>query len=139
MNFANKNKGFTLIEAVLTIVIISSGLFGMMLLFDNITRGAIEGDMNITASYVAREKLEQMVFDKVYKGYDYVQNGNYNINEPVLVGNHNYTRQTNIYEVSKADLTTAEAGSGFKRIDMTVLWGSSATQKITESTLLTNY
>ncbi len=134
-----KSKGFTLIEAVLTILIISIGLFAMMILFDNVTRGAMEGDTAITATYIARERLERMVFDKVYRGYNYVVANNYPATETVLVGNQTYTRQISILEVSKGNFSVGQMGSGFTTIDVTVKWGEGATQRINEATLLTNY
>jgi len=140
VNSATKRqKGFTLIEVVLTIVIISVGLFGMMTLFDNVTRGAFEGDVNLMSTYLARERLERLVFDKVYSGYSSVKNSNYNTNENAPLGGGNFVRQFNIYEVSKNDLTTPQDGSGYKRIDVTVSWGNDPAQTITESTLLTDY
>ena len=111
----------------------------MMVLFDNVTRGAMEGDKNVMATYLARERLERIVFDKVYRGYSYVVQANYPASENVSLGSNNFVRTLNIYEVTKSDLTTAQSGSGFKRIDITVNWGAAATQAITESTLLTSY
>lgn len=138
MNFAARiSRGFTLIEVTLTIVIISVGLFGMMFLFDNLTKGAMEGDMNITATFLNREKLEQLMFDKVYKGYDYVAINNYSASEPVMVSNSHYIRELDIYEVAKSDLTTLQVGSGFKRIDVSVKWGDGPSQKVELSTLIT--
>lgn len=129
--------GFTLVEVVLTIVVISIGLFGMMFLFDNVTRGAMEGDMNVAATYLARERMENVVFDKVYRGYDWVVNNRYPISESVSVNGQVYLRELSIGEVNKTDLTTAGAGSGFKRVNITVSWGTGAFQRITETTLIT--
>lgn len=134
-----KQRGFTLIECVLTIIIISVGLVAMMLLFDNVTRASMEGDMNIAATFLARERLEIVAFDKVYRGYGYVVNTSYPTSENVSIGGNNYVRELNIYEVAKGDLTTLQVNSGFKRIDCVVKWGNDATQRVTHSTLLTNY
>jgi Tfp pilus assembly protein PilV len=132
-------RGFTLIEAVLTILIISIGLFAMMILFDNVTRSAMEGDFATTATYLARERLERMVFDKVYKGYNYIAAGNYPASEAVLIGSQSYTRLISILEVSKNNLSVGQTGSGFKRIDVSVRWGGGAEQRINETTLVTSY
>ena len=135
----NRQKGFTLIELALTIVIIAVGLFGMMILFDNVTRGAMEGDLNIISMYLGREKMEKVVFDKVYSGYDYVNMANYASSEAVQIGNNNFIRDLSIYEVSKQDLATPLVDSGFKRIDVTVKWGTTPLQRITVSTVLADY
>jgi len=134
-----KQKGFTLIELALTIVIISVGLFGMMVLFDNVTRGAMEGDLNIISMYLGRERMEKIVFDKAYSGYDYVGMSNYPPSEAVSVGNNNFIRDLSIYEVSKQDLMTPLTGSGFKRIDVTIRWGTEPLQRVSLSTVLTDY
>ena len=137
MTSAGTNRGFTLIEVVLTIVVISIGLVAMMLLFDNVTHNAMQSDMNMTATYLARERLEIIAFDKVYSGYDSIKNARYGTSENVNVGGKNYIRELNIYEVNKFDLITAEQGSNFKRVDVTVKWGNEGSQKITETTLFT--
>ncbi len=137
MTSAGTNRGFTLIEVVLTIVVISIGLVAMMLLFDNVTHNAMQSDMNMTATYLARERLEIIAFDKVYSGYDSIENARYGTSENVNVGGKNYIRELNIYEVNKFDLITAEQDSNFKRVDVTVKWGNEGSQKITETTLFT--
>jgi prepilin-type N-terminal cleavage/methylation domain-containing protein len=132
-------NGFTLVECVLTILIISIGLFGMMVLFDNVTRGAMEGDMNVVATYLAREKIEQILYNKTYNGYAWVGMNQYLASEPIVLGGSNYVRDLSIYEVQKSDLLTAQGGSGLKRVDVTVSWGTDPSQRITESTLIADY
>lgn len=139
MNTYKKKTGFTLVEVLLTIVIISTGLFGLMSLFNNATRDVMAGDINLMATYLAQERLEQLISDKVYLGYDYVVNENYTTSAPASVGNNFFTRSFNIYEVGSGDLITPEADTGFKRIEMTVSWGLSAGERITIPTLITDY
>lgn len=131
--------GFTLIEVILTIVIISTGLFGMMILFNTVSRGAGEAELSIQATYLARERLEGVIADKVSLGYDGVSSASYPISEQVQIGNRYYTRELSIYEVSGSDLTTPSVNSGYKKIDIVVKWGSKPTQKIKIATLVTRY
>lgn len=137
--FLRKKQGFTLIESMLTIVIISIGLFGLMALYHNSARSIIDGDINLMSTYLAQERIEQLVSDKVAYGYAYVINTNYTTTESIVLGNNLFTRSFNIYEVDKSDLITPLDDSGFKRIDMTVTWGTAADQNIVISTILTNY
>lgn len=139
MRNRRKRHGFTLIEVLLTVVIISVGLFGLMSLYHNSMHQVMEGDVNLMAAYLARERMEQLISDKVNYGYAYVVNDNYDTSSAVSVGNHFFTRSLNIYEVAGSDLLTPEDGSGFKRIDMTVSWGLAAGQSIAMPTLITNY
>ena len=134
-----KILGFTLIEVLLTVMVVGVGLFGLMTLYHNAARNVMEGDVNMAATYLAREWLEQLVADKVSQGYGYVINANYVTSASVTVGNHIFTRSFNIYEVNASDLITPEAGTGYKRIDMTLTWGTGATQSITTPTLITAY
>jgi hypothetical protein len=99
----------------------------------------MEGDINLMATFLARERLEQLIKDKVNNGYDSVVNASYTTTSTASVGNHFFTRSFNIYEVNRSDLTTPLNGSGYKRIDMTVSWGTSAQQSVTLSTLLADY
>lgn len=135
----NKRKGFTLIEVILTVVIISVGLFGLMILYYNSSKSVVEGDINIMATYLARERMEQLISDKVNYGYNYVINDNYTTSATVSVGNHYFTRSFNIYEVNAQDLAAPEEGTGYKRIDMTINWGTNAGESIMIPTLITNY
>lgn len=134
-----KKRGFTLIEVLFTVVIIAVGLFGLMVLYYNATRNVMEGDINLMATFLARERMEQIISDKVNNSYSYVTNSRYNTTSSVSVGNHFFTRSFNIYEVDGTDLVTPLDNSGYKRIDMTVSWGTAAGQSVVLSTLLTNY
>lgn len=134
-----KILGFTLIEVLLTVVVVGVGLFGLMTLYHNSTRNVMEGDINLSATYLARERLEQLIADKANQGYGYVINDNYSTSTPVTVGSHIFTRSFNIYEVNASDLITPEVDTGYKRIDMTLTWGTGAGQSMTIPTLITNY
>lgn len=134
-----KKLGFTLIEVLITCAIIAGGLFGLMVLYSNSSQTVMEADINLMATYLARERLEQLVSDKAHFGYDSVVNDTYETTETVSVGDHYFTRSFSIYEVNKDDLLTAEADSGFKRIDMTISWGMAADQLINLSTVITDY
>lgn len=123
----------------MTVVIISIGLFGMMVLYHNTTREVMKGDLDLMATYLVRERLEQLISDKVSRGYAYVKNENYTTSSPVSAGTSLFTRSFNIYEVRKDDLITPLDGSGFKRIDMTVSWGATAADRVVISTLVTSY
>lgn len=140
IKYLKKQAAFTLIEVLLTVVIIATGLFGIMILYHNAAKDVMEGDINLMAVYLARERMEQLISDKVANGYASVVNENYDTLEPdVTVGNSHFERSFNIYEVNRDDLITTEVGSGFKRVDMTVSWGALGNQNIVLSTLISNY
>lgn len=135
----NSSRGFTLVEAILTVVVIGSGLVGLMVLYHNTTRGAMEGDLTIAATFLARERLEQVIADKVNYGYDYVTQNQHGGSQVITLGPRSYTRICAVTEVSKNDFQTVQAGSGYKRITSTAQWGVAATERIILTTLLAEY
>ena len=133
-----RNSGFTIIELLLTIVIISIGMMGIMTLFENASKGALQADLNGVALGLVREKLEWVVVDKVREGYSWLDNSRYS-NESFTGDYSAYSRNTDIYEVSSNDFTVAESGSGYKRVDVTVSWGTGASNRLMVSTVLSDY
>jgi len=133
-----KSRGFTIIELLLTIIIISVGLMGIMALFENATRGAGQADLNIIASTLARDKLEQVVSDKVAYGYANLNDTNYP-DETFSSEFSPYSRNTAITEVAGNDLVTPEVGSGYKRVDVTVWWGAGGADRVIIPTVLADY
>lgn len=131
-------SGFTLIELILTIVVISLGLTGLMSLFENVTRGILEADNAVIAGNLAREKLEQIVQYKWNSGYPALTGSLYP--SETFTGDYSrFTRSTSILEVAGSDLSTAEVGSGYKRVEVTVTWGARPTQTIALPTVLASY
>ena len=130
-----KQKGFTIIELLLAVVVISSGLVGIMSLFDNATRGAMQLDLNVIAANLAHEKLEEVVLDKVTNGYAALSDASYSFENPVTDFN-TYTRNVTIAEVSSLDFATPEGGSGYKKVQVTVSWGAGS---VTVPTVLSDY
>ena len=131
-------KGFTLIEAILTVVLLSFGLVGGLTLFKNATDNSLVKDYQVVASQLASEKLESILLDKKTLGYNAIIQANYP-NENLPAPYQNFTRSVTIQEVQASDLSTAQAGSGYKRIDVHVTWGAQAYQTIIISTVVSNY
>ncbi len=137
-NLYKQKAGFTLIEVLLVVVIMSVSLVGIMQLFTNATRGALEADLNVVASNLIRERMEEIVSHKVDGGYAALSQLNYpqeNFADDFSI----YTRTTAITEVSAADFSSEELGSGFKLVTVTVNWGAAGNQQLAVSTLLTDY
>lgn len=133
------HQGFTLVELVLTLTLISVGLFGLLTTFEAANRGAIQGQVHQAAIYLGQERLESITADKRFRGYGFIVAGNYPPTENVPVGTHRYTRILSIREVSGADLSTTMEDSGYKRIDVTVSWGVGIQNQIVLSMILGDY
>ena len=130
--------GFTIIELLLTIVMISVGLVGIMFMFENATKGAMQSDLNYIASNLTREKLERVIVDKVTNGYASIVSGSYP-NESFSGDFSPFTRNTTVTEVDLADLSTPQASSGYKRIVVTVSWGAGSGKQVAVPTIIADY
>lgn len=131
-------RGFTLLEMLLTMIVIAVGMMGVMQLFENAARGALQADLSGIATVLAREKLERIAVDKVRDGYAAIDAGDYP--QEHFSGEFSpYVRTTEITEVSGDDLVTPEAGSGFKRVVVTVRWGAQPSERIAIATVFADY
>lgn len=150
--------GSTLLEATLAISLLAIGLTGGIFLMQNATRTSVNSDFSVTASEYANEKLEQILADKALHvdgtgandGYSYIDTFN-GTSETVEFGDDGttaegienfFTRQVTITEVSATDLSTPEAGSGLKKVDVTMSWtnvGATGAGSLKVSTLMAEY
>jgi len=133
-----KSDGFTLIELIITIVVISIGLVGVVVLFQSASRGAVRGEVDIIAANLAHEKLEQVIFDKWRNGYDSVDSDDYP--QETFSGDFNmYVRTTTVTEVDPSDLNTPMENSGYKRVNVRVMWSGVGGGIIDVSTIISDY
>jgi len=130
----SKKSGFTLIETVLAMIVLAIGIFGTMHLFYQTADRAFDTDIAIRATSLARDRLEQVIFGKKMNGYASVNATNYPPTES-LTGNYSgLTRTTSILEVNPTNLVSAQNGSEYKRVTVTVAWNGGS---ITLDTLVT--
>lgn len=139
----NTIKGFTLIEAVLTIGIIGAGLIGVMYVMNGGARSSLLADQTLIASNLAREKLEQIIADRANKGYATAIVTNYS--DGALSGEYSeFTRTVTMMEVDPDDdnnvddFLDASSGSGYARVTVIVSWWGGA-QSVKLETLIANY
>lgn len=131
-------KGFTLLEAVLAVLILGIGFFSSMLLIENISISTINTDRNIVSAQLANEKIETIIADKKFKGFSYVDTANYPME--TLAGPYaGYKRKVFVSEVQPGDLFTPMPGSGIKRVLVTVFWGSTAAEQVTITGMVSKY
>lgn len=131
-------RGFSLVEAILTLVILAVGTFGVMSIFTSSVDKFNNSEQMSISSFLAQGKLEEMIAGKKSQGYVSITNVNYPANEDLAgLGYAGYTRTTTILEVDDADLTTASPSSGYKRITVSVTTPMNETY--TFYTLVTNW
>lgn len=138
LRLLKNHSGFTFIEAILVTALLSIGLWGGLAIFQNITTNTLESDMRVIASQLASEKIETIIADKTFQGYNWIIETNYP-DETLTGAQQGFSRQVNITEVSSVDLSTPSPGSGFKKVDVLVTWGPENYQTIVVSTMVTDY
>lgn len=131
-------RGFTYIEAILTMSALLISVLGMAMLFATVNRSAMNGQMTSIGMGLCEQKMEEIVSDKASQGYAYINSANYPAVENLTGTYVGFTRTVQIYEVDAADMTTPQFGSGYKRIDVAVQWGPSPTDAVTLSSLVAN-
>lgn len=130
------SKGFTVLENILTVVVLSIGLMGSMVVMQNAALNTVNGDMNTIATQSANEKLEMIMADKTFQGYDFVTSDNY---DSEVLQTYGMSRSVSVTEVSVDDLTTPEENSGLKKVEVSVSWGEESYQVVNVSTLVSDY
>ncbi len=140
-----RRKGFTLIETVSAIVILSVAVPPMLWAVTQAQRQRMNPIMASKARWLAVEKLEDIVADRHAppRGYTYLNAGNYADENPGdIAGYPGFSRTVTFPAETKADLvTTSPAPLGYQVVTVTVGWttsnGSNASLAI--STVLTDY
>lgn len=140
LRLLKNQKGFTFIESILTTLVLSMGLWGTMALFQNATSHVSTSNWQVIATQLANEKLENIIADKKFQGYNIIDSTNYP-NETLNAPYQGVQRNVTIVEVSPADFSTPEPNSGYKLVTVEVVWSQEVGSlgSINVSTLLTNY
>jgi len=140
-------KGFTLIEAVLSIAILGIGLVGVIYAFQGAARSSLLADQTIIATNIARGTLERIVASRDANGYATTLtaiNTSHTYNENPATGFPGFVLNTTALEVNSGDnsatddFLVAQVGSGYARVTATVSWNNSA-NSIRLVTLIVNY
>lgn len=129
-------KGFSILESILSTVILAVALMGGMMVMQNATANTVNGDMSSVATQLASEKVDMILADKAYQGYEYVDATNYQSED--LTQPYQMDRTVSITEVSADDLSTPETGSGVKKVAVTVTWGTQDYQTVTLTSLVSD-
>ena len=128
-------RGFTMIEAMLVMIVIGIAFFGFGYLFGNIDQHALKADQTILATKLAREKLEEVVQQKADAGYASVVT---QAPSSVTSGAWSFTRGVTVNYVNATDFSNAVTDTGYKKVVVTVAWGAGTGQSIALTTLVTD-
>jgi hypothetical protein len=132
-------RAFTLVEAIIAVVVLSVAVPPMLWALRAAHDSRIAPTRASTARWLAVEKLEDLIADRhsLARGYDYLLSANYPA-EPAVPGFPAFARDVAIYETA-ADL--ASVGTGYKRLTVTITWTNpgAAPQSLAIATIVTDY
>jgi len=135
---SHAEKGFSFLEALFALLILSLGVVGFLSVFAQMLHSAAEDEFTFAASQLAGEKLEQILAAKAAAGYDAIPNAP--TTEELNIGTHAFTRVTSVKWVDPSDLTSASGEeTGYKRVDITVSWSSGEIKQVQMTGLISNY
>jgi len=138
-----KNRGFTLIEVLIGILVFAIGMMALAKLQGNLARNSGDANARTVATNIAEEQIERArVFQKIDSdgsgvAYNDIVDGTTTIER----GGNYFTVVTDVtdyyYDASTDEFTTAVVSgvgrSDFKQIDLTVTWNSGQEFEIDES------
>ena len=96
---SSNQTGFTLIELVLTVIIVGICFLSLVAVFSTSLVGSSDSEHTTIATFLAQEKMEQILADKNGRGYGYIVNSSYPAENPVP-GYPGYSRSVIIAEMS---------------------------------------
>ncbi len=135
----SRRRAFTLIEAIVSVVILSTALPAMLFAVREAHRDRVSPVKASQGRWLATEKLEDIIADRhsTTRGYTYLVNANYAA-EASISGFPGYTRSVAISETA-ANLVSA--GTGFKKVTVTVGWTDArgVARSLAIATVLTDY
>ena len=145
------SKGFTLIETIITLVVLSIATVGVLSVFTVGIKGSTNPLVAEQAVQLAQERMDTVIGDRMNapptgaRGFAWIVPGNYNAPPGVAVpGFSGFTRSESIYCVTAADLITSigapgggGCASGYTHITVTV--ANALIGSVSVETIVANY
>lgn len=133
------SRGFTLIEAIAAIVLLSVAIPGMFWALRDAQRKNADPEVLARARWLAEEKLEAIIADRhsASRGYGYVVAGNYGVEASVA----GYTGFSRLVTISETGPSLSGSGTGYKTVTVSVGYTNGMGQSSTMSlaTVVTDY
>jgi Tfp pilus assembly protein PilV len=134
-----RSGAFTLIEAIVALVVIGIAVPPMVIAVSDATVRRVDGVLATRARWLAAERLEDILADRhsSTRGYVWVTGANY-ASESAVSGFAGFSRSVS---VSETGATLVGAGTGYKTCSVSVGWRDSRgrARTLTLSTVVTDY
>lgn len=133
------HRGFSLIEAIIAVVILSVAMPAMLVAVTDAQKKRAGPTQDSKACWLAAEKLEDVIADRhgSSRGYAYVVNANYPA-ESSVAGFPGYSRNVSIVET---DASLSTPGTGYKTVTVTVVYTgpTGASRSFSLASIVTDY
>jgi len=136
----NRDQGFTLIEIIITLVVLSVAAIGVLSVFTTGIAGSADPLIVSKATQLAQEKLDSIIGDRLNpaRGFGWITAANYPAENPIA-GFSSFNRSVEIICVASADLNTSiSCPRSYERVTVTVTWNTGA-GSVSLATILANY
>lgn len=119
------SKGFTILELLITIFVLSIGIVGFLQAFPLGTHIAKTSQMTTIATQLAQAKMEE----QIPKSYDEISIGIIESKHQLASPFESYQRETKVScvdpELELSEVVNCSPDPGIKKIEVTVFWKSS--------------
>ena len=129
------HKGFTLIEAIISILIIGVAFMGFGYVLSNMDQSSLTADLSVVAAELARDKMEELVAQKANSGYAAVTS---QASQSITQGTWDFSRDVVVSYVDANTLSASGVDTGYKKVVVNVSWGAGSGSTISLQTLFTN-
>jgi prepilin-type N-terminal cleavage/methylation domain-containing protein len=119
VTLSKQENGFSFIELIMAIVILSIALVSFLGVFSNSLANNTTQQFSIRAAGVAREKMESLLSDRYTHGFDAITEANYPV-ENLTSPYEGYNIRTTVNFVDETDLNTIVASSHYKKTMITI-------------------
>jgi prepilin-type N-terminal cleavage/methylation domain-containing protein len=130
------NGGFTLIEIIITIVVIAIAAVGVLSVFTTGMRGSANPLLVTQATQLAQGEMDQVLGEKLANGFASIAVGNPLACNSAMLAGFNCSRT--VYYVNPAALNTQVGGpTNYKHVTVTI--AQTTIGNITVDTIISNY
>jgi Tfp pilus assembly protein PilV len=129
----NNQRGISMIESILAMVVLSLGFWGSYALITQAMESGIRQDARLIATQLASREMEKQLLKKHQQGFD-----------ELVLGTTPEAALEAPYQIYKQSLKISNYPEGstandFKKLDVTVRWGDEGGNKVTLTTLVSQY
>lgn len=136
MRVLKNQKGFSVLETIMSTVVLAVGLVGGMVTTQNTLINSERSGQISTATIIAQSKMEEVLADHKFRGFDYITDSS-NYPTENLSGNYQgYQQIVEIVEINSEDLQTPEEDSDLALVTIKVIWGSGSNSNVEVKTIL---